>query len=98
MSSERTPSQILHELVARTNAHDLEGLVDCFAEDYQLTDPAHPVRSFTGAGQVRKNWGTFFEAMPDIRLEVQQHTVTADGFWLEASQVGTRRDGRRLNG
>jgi ketosteroid isomerase-like protein len=98
MVATRTPADVLDTLVATTNAHDLEGLVDCFADDYILTDPVHPARSFTGAAQVRKNWGTFFAAVPDIHLDVQRHAVTADGFWLEAAQAGTRRDGVRLEG
>ncbi len=93
-----TPSQLLERIVACTNAHDLDGLVDCFADDYELTDPLHPARSFTGAAQVRKNWGTAFAAFPDIHLEVTQQSVTDNGFWLEAKQVGTRRDGLHLDG
>ncbi len=96
MDSTRTPSEVLDQLVAATNAHDIEALVACFAEDYDLTDPVHPARSFTGSAQVRKNWTAMFAAVPDVRLDVQNHVVTDVGFWLEASQVGRRRDGRRL--
>lgn len=97
MSTTRTPSQVLERLLRSTNAHQLDALVDCFAADYQLTDPVHPARSFTGAAQVRKNWGTAFGAFPDIRLDVEQQAVTDAGFWLEAAQVGTRQDGMRLD-
>ena len=93
MDPTRSPSQVLSDLVAATNAHDLDGLVDCFATDYVLTDPAHPARSFVGSAQVRKNWGTLFAAMPDLRFELQQHVVTDDGFWMEGAQSGTRPDG-----
>ncbi len=97
MSATRTPSQVLQRLVDATNAHDLDGLIDCFASDYQLTDPVHPARSFSGARQVRKNWATAFAAFPDIRLDVDQQAVTDAGFWLEATQVGTRHDGMHLD-
>ena len=96
-SPTRSSSQVLEHLVAATNAHDLNDLVDCFAADYVLTDPVHPARSFTGAAQVRTNWGTFFAAVPDLCLEVQARAVVDDGFWLEARQVGTRRDGAPLD-
>ncbi|MEO7235921.1 MAG: nuclear transport factor 2 family protein, partial [Lapillicoccus sp.] len=79
-------------------AHDLDRLVDCFSLDYVLSDPVHPARSFVGSAQVRKNWGTLFEAIPDLRLEVQQHTVTDTRIWLEAAQTGTRRDGLVMYG
>src|SRR3954447_19728402 len=32
----------LHRLVAATNAHDLDALVDCFTPDYRNEAPAHP--------------------------------------------------------
>lgn len=97
MDSTRTPVEVFDQLVDATNVHDVDRLVDCFAEDYDLTDPVHPARSFTGSAQVRKNWTTMFAAVPDVRLDVQDHAVTDTGFWLEASQVGTRRDGRRVD-
>ena len=87
-----TPSALLEKLVASTNAHDLDGLVDCFAVDYELTDPAHPVRSFTGVAQVRKNWAALFAAVPDIRLDVQQRVcpATASGWRAgRSAPVGT---------
>jgi ketosteroid isomerase-like protein len=96
MNPTRTPAQVLDRLVTSVNAHDIDGLVDCFAQDYALTDPVHPARSFNGSLQVRRNWTTMFDALPDVRLDVQDRAVTDTGFWLEAAQVGTRRDGHRL--
>lgn len=96
MSPTNTPAQVLGSLVQDFNAHDLDALVGRFSDDYALTDPAHPARSFVGSGQVRKNWGMFFSAVPDIRLEVVQHAVTDDGFWLDGLQIGTRQDGARV--
>src|SRR6476620_6544146 len=86
----------LTRLVTTTNAHDLDGLVSCFAEDYRLTMPNHPARNFTGPGQVRRNWDQFFTLMPDI-----QTTITdacrgeGDEWWTEWEISGTRRDGSR---
>lgn len=96
MNPTRTPAQVLDRLVTAANAHDIDGLVDCFAQDYALTDPVHPARSFTGSAQVRRNWTTMFAAVPDVSLDVEDVAVTDRGFWMEAAQVGTRRDGRRL--
>ena len=89
----RSAAEVLDRLVESTNNHDLDGLVDCFAPGYRLIDPAHPARSFTGAEQVRANWRTIFAAVPDVRIEVQHSVVADDSLWLEARQVGTRRDG-----
>ena len=41
---------IVERLVATTNAHDLEALVDCFAPDCVNETPAHPARGFPRAG------------------------------------------------
>jgi len=97
MDPTRTPSALLDQLVTSTNAHDLDALVDCFAVDYEHTDPAHPVRSFTGAAQVHKNWAALFAAVPDIHLDVQQRVLSGESFWLEGRQVGTRRDGQPMD-
>ena len=40
-------------LRAAMNAHDIDAFVDCFAEDYDSEQPAHPDRAFTGRDQVR---------------------------------------------
>ncbi len=98
MNPTRQPRQVLDDLVEATNAHDLERLVRCFASDYVLTDPAHPARSFTGSAQVERNWRSLFTGIPDLRLEVQNQATTDSGFWLEAAQVGTRRDGTPMRG
>lgn len=96
MDPSRTPAHVLDRIVIATNAHDLDGLVSCFAADYRLSDPVHPARSFVGAAQVRRNWATMFEAVPDLRLEVEDRAVTDTGFWLEATQLGVRHDGVRI--
>ena len=75
------------------DAHDLEGLVGCFASDYVLTNPVHPARDFVGPDQVRRNWTGLFAGVPDLLASV--HHVVADGerVWVEMSMAGTRRDG-----
>ena len=90
--SQRT-EKILSELVAATNAHDLDALVACFAPDYRNETPAHPSRSFTGSEQVRLNWTRMFDAIPDLRAEVTQSAVDGGVAWTEWELSGTRRDG-----
>ena len=76
-----------------TNAHDLDALVDCFAESYRNDTPAHPGRGFTGREQVRTNWQQIFAAVPDVTASVQ-HTVTnGEEIWSEWEMRGTRPDG-----
>ena len=76
-----------------TNAHDLDALVDCFADDYRNDTPVHPRRSFDGRAQVRSNWEQIFAAVPDIRASVIASVVDGDVIWSEWEMRGTRRDG-----
>ena len=94
------PAGAVDRLVAATNAHDLDALVACFAEDYVLADPIHPSRGFTGRAQVRRNWATIFAGVPDVVLTVlaRAEAVRPDDpattdVWLEMATTGTRRDG-----
>jgi ketosteroid isomerase-like protein len=84
---------IVERLVATTNAHDLETLVDCFAPDYVNETPTHPARGFRGREQVRRNWTTIFDAVPDITARVIAAAVDGDRVWSEWEMTGTRRDG-----
>lgn len=95
-----TTPDVVDRLMAATNAHDLEALVACFAEDYVLTNPAHPVRGFRGREQVRRNWATIFGGVPDVVATVLARVDAASPLdpsarttWLEMAMTGTRRDG-----
>ena len=90
---ERAPEAVVVHLVERTNAHDLDGLVACFAPDYVLTNPVHPSRSFVGVAPVRSNWEQFFAAIPDIHITVSRTACVGDDVWVEQSVSGTRLDG-----
>ena len=39
---------VLQRLLVALNAHDLDALVACFADDYVNETPAHPRRGFRG--------------------------------------------------
>ena len=84
---------VIDRLVAATNAHDLDALVDCFAPEYVNETPVHPARGFRGRDQVRRNWGTIFGAVPDIAARIVRRVVDGDRVWTEWEMTGTRRDG-----
>jgi hypothetical protein len=79
--------------VSATNAHDLDALTACFADDYVNTTPVHPAQGFTGSAQVRRNWGQLFAAIPDLRAELLATSVDGRTVWSEWELGGTRRDG-----
>lgn len=83
----------LARLEHATNAHDVNGVVACFAADYRNETPAHPERGFTGREQVRANWEQIFAAIPDITAKVLRSAVNGDEVWSEWEHRGTRRDG-----
>lgn len=87
------PAGFVEDLVAAVNSHDLDALVDCFADGYLNETPAHPARSFVGVDQVRANWSMIFGAVPDIRATVPATAVDGDTVWTEWELDGTRRDG-----
>lgn len=86
-------TSIAHRLAAATNAHDIDALVACFADDYLNETPAHPSRGFRGADQVRKNWTRLFGAMPDLTARVLATAVNGDTEWSEWMMSGQRPDG-----
>jgi limonene-1,2-epoxide hydrolase len=87
------PVRLVRRLCDATNAHDLDALVACFAEDYRNETPAHPQRSFTGRDRVRTNWEQIFAAIPDVHAEVLRVAVDGTTVWSEWEHRGTRPDG-----
>lgn len=94
--SPATPSEVVARLFERTNAHDLDGLVGCFAPDYTLTNPAHPARDFVGTDQVRRNWTGLFAGVPDLVVTVHRLVADGEAVWVEVAMEGTRWDGALL--
>jgi len=87
------PLATIARLVAATNAHDVEGIVACFAPDYSLEVPAHPLRSFRGSDQVRRNWTQMFAAIPDMTTRLLGSATDEEKIWTEWEMAGTRPDG-----
>ena len=88
-----TTVTVIEKLVAATNAHDIDRLVDCFSPAYVNVTPAHPARGFSGRDQVRRNWTSIFGAIPDVETCVVAHAVADEQLWTEWEMSGTRRDG-----
>lgn len=84
---------VIDRLVAATNAHDVDGVVACFAPDYVNRTPAHPARGFRGSDQVRRNWTAIFAGVPDIAARVVATAERGREIWTEWEMSGTRRDG-----
>jgi ketosteroid isomerase-like protein len=88
---------VSERLLEAMNAHDLQGHVACFSEDYRSDQPAHPARTFTGRQQVRENWSKLYASMPDFRAELLRLAVVGDEEWAEWIWRGTKEDGTPLD-
>lgn len=93
MTGSTDPASLVRRLAAATNAHDLDALVACFADDYLNETPVHPARGFRGAEQVRRNWAQLFAGIPDLSARILATACAGDTVWTEWEMSGTRRDG-----
>ena len=88
-----SPADMVDRLARTTNAHDLDGLVDCFAVDYRNETPVHPARGFTGREQVHENWSAVFAGVSDFRAELLASCRDRDVEWGEVHWHGHYGDG-----
>ncbi len=87
------PRAVIDRLTAAQNAHDLEGMLACFHEDYRSEQPIYPARTFQGVDQVRKNWSTLLQSIPDLHSDVLRSAVDGDIVFIEIHWTGTKTDG-----
>ena len=73
-------------LTAAQNAHDLEGMLACFHQDYSSEQPLFPARTFQGIDQLRANWSALLEGIPDFHGEILRSA--ADGGTVFVEIVG----------
>jgi ketosteroid isomerase-like protein len=83
----------MDRLTAAQNAHDLDEMVACFAEEYRSEQPLFPVRNFQGIDQVRANWSALLEGIQDFRAEIVRSAVEGDTVFVEVHWTGTKADG-----
>ena len=86
------PAAVVERLLQAINAHDLEAMVACFADDFVSEWPAYPQRGFRGNQQIRRNWAQIFAGVPELRARVPRMVVDGDTVWTEWEISGTRRD------
>ena len=90
------PRAVMDRLTAAQNAHDLEGMLACFDEDYRSEQPLFPARNFHGSAQVRANWSALLEGIPDFHAEILRSAADGDTVFAEIHWTGTKADGTPL--
>lgn len=93
--SEETPKAILDAF----NAHDLDAIMEFFAEDCSLDMPRGPEpwgRRFVGKAAVREGLATRFEGLPDAHYGDDRYWICGNMVFSEWLLTGTRPDGVRI--
>ena len=92
-ATDRGPLAVLERLRDAINAHDLDAMVACFADDFRGETPTFPDNSFVGNEPVRENWSRILARVRDLHYEILRAVVDRDTVWAEIEQTGTDTDG-----
>ena len=91
--------ETLRAILAAFNAHDLDAIMEYFADDCSLDLPRGPDpwgQRFTGRAAVREALATRFRGLPDVHYGEDRHWVSGDVGVSEWLLTGTAADGRRV--
>ncbi len=95
-----TPStDILKAVLSAFNDHDLDTIMDFFADDCSFDMPRGPDpwgARFQGKVAVRQALATRFEGLPDVHYGDDKHWVSGDFGVSEWLLTGTTLDGRQI--
>jgi ketosteroid isomerase-like protein len=78
------------------NAHDLDAIMDFFADDCSLDMPRGPDpwgQRFVGKAAVREGLATRFKGLPDVHYSEDRHWTSGNMGVSEWLLTGTRPDG-----
>jgi ketosteroid isomerase-like protein len=91
--------ETLKQFVAAFNAHDLDAVMNFFADDCELMMPRGPEpwgRRYVGKAEVRKGLATRFEGIPDVHYGDDEHWVSGIHGVSRWTLTGTTRDGKKI--
>ena len=89
----------LKAILAAFNAHDLDAIMDFFAEDCTLDMPRGPDpwgARFSGKPAVRAALASRFQGLPDVHYSEDRHWLAGDRGVSEWLLTGTRPGGGRV--
>ena len=87
----------LEAITSAFNAHDLDAIMEFFAEDCSLDMPRGPEpwgQRLAGKAAVREGLATRFSGLPDVHYGDDRHWVSGDFGVSEWLLTGTTTDGR----
>lgn len=84
--------ETLQAILSAFNAHDLDAIMEFFAEDCSLDMPRGPEpwgRRFVGKAAVREGLASRFQGLPDVYFSEDRHWVSGDMGVSEWLLTGT---------
>jgi ketosteroid isomerase-like protein len=90
---------VLERILDGFNAHDLDAIMEHFAEDAVFLAPRGPDlwgRRYEGKAAVREGLGARFTGIPDVHYEDRGHFVAGDRGCSQWTLTGTTTDGTRI--
>jgi ketosteroid isomerase-like protein len=97
MSDDATVSEATAKaMLAAFNAHDLDAVMDFFADDCSLDMPRGPDpwgRRCIGKAAVREGLASRFKGLPDVRYSEDRHWVSGNMIFSEWLLTGTTPQG-----
>ena len=91
--------EALRAIVDAFNAHDLDAIMEYFADDCSFDMPRGPApwgRRFTGAAAVREALASRFRGLPDVRYQDDRHWISGNFGVSEWLLTGTTPEGRHV--
>jgi ketosteroid isomerase-like protein len=92
--------ETLNEFVTAFNAHDLDAVMNFFADDCELLMPRGPEpwgQRYAGKAEVRKGLATRFEGVPDVHYGDVENWVSGNHGVSRWTLTGTTKDGKKIN-
>ena|SRR5436190_20960093 len=83
-------AQLVNDLVAGWNAHDLDKVTALYADDFEEEDIANKDVQ-KGKAAVRRTMWLYLRAFPDLRLEADEVVIERDSAALSWIITGTHR-------
>ena len=99
MTDLRPTLDTLRSFLDAFNRHDLDAIMDFFAEDCVFEMPRGPEpcgRRYAGKRAVREGLATRFAGLPDVHYDEDRHLLCADVGVSQWTLTGTTRDGVRI--
>jgi hypothetical protein len=84
---------VVDRVVAALNAHDVDGMIECYADDATIEDGYDAV-GVRGREAMRERYGTMFERFPELRVEPGWRTEVG-AFVVQVETVTGRGDHER---